>query len=88
MQKTYSLEIDQPSFNDEERLLAVIDYFRNEGKSITAESLHRVTIEGEKYRILSRSENSSVLKTLLTPNLAFHYMIRLEQIDEKKHLLD
>lgn len=81
MQKTYSLEIDQPSFSDEERLLAVIDYFRKEGKSITAESLHQVIIEGEKYRILSRSENSSVLKTLFTPSLAFHYMIRLEKIN-------
>ena len=79
MHKTYSLEIDQPSFNDEERLQAVIDYFTEEGKSINAESLCKVTIEGEKYRILSRSENSTVLKTLFTPSLAFHYMIRLQK---------
>lgn len=82
MQKTYSLEIDQPSFNDAERLQAVIDYFTDEGKSITAESLRKVTIEGEKYRILSRNENSTVLKTLFTPSLAFHYMIRLQKIDD------
>lgn len=82
MQKTYSLEINQPSFNDVERLQAVIDYFTEEDKSITAESLRKVTIDGEKYRILSRSENSTVLKTLFTLSLAFHYMIRLQKIQD------
>lgn len=81
MQKKISLEIDQPSFNDEERLQAVIDYFKEEGHSITAKSLKQVNIDGENYRILSRSENSSLLKTLFTPSLAFHYMIRLEKME-------
>lgn len=81
MQKKYSLEIDQPSYTDEERLQAVIDYFTKEGHSVTSEGLRTVQIDGEKYRILSRSENSSVMKTLFTPSLAFHYMIRLEKVE-------
>lgn len=81
MQKKYSLEIDQPNYTDEDRLQAVLDYFTEEGHSITSEGLRTVRIDGKKYRILSRSENSSVLKTLFTPSLAFHYMIRLEQIE-------
>lgn len=79
--KTYSLQIDQPSFNDEERLQAVLNYFEDEGKSVIADNLHIVKIDNEKYRILSRSENSTVLKTLFTPNLAFQYMIRLEKVE-------
>lgn len=46
-----------------------------------ADNLHIVKIDNEKYRILSRSENSTVLKTLFTPNLAFQYMIRLEKVE-------
>lgn len=79
MQKTISLEIDQPSFNDEQRLQAVIDYFKEEDHAITVKSLNQVNIDGENYRILSRSENSSMLKTSFTPSLAFHYMIRLKK---------
>lgn len=81
MQKKYSLQIDQPNFNSNERLQAVVEYFTDEGKEITAKDLHTVLINGESYRILSRSENPSVLKTLFTPNLAFSYMIRLEKIE-------
>lgn len=80
MQKTYSLEIDQPNYTEEERLQAVIDYFTEEGHTVKADGLRTVRIDNEKYRILSRSENSSVLKTLFTPSLAFHYMIRLERV--------
>lgn len=81
MPKKYSLEINQPNYRDEDRLQAVIDYFTEEGLAIIAEGLRTVYIEGEKYRILSRTENSTVLKTLFTPSLAFHYMIRLEKIE-------
>ena len=80
MPKKYSLEIDQPNYTDEDRLWAVINYFTEEGLAIRAEGLRSVLIEGEKYRILSRSENATVLKSLFTPSLAFHYMIRLEKI--------
>lgn len=80
MRKKYTLEIDQPNFNPNERLQAVVDYFVELGKSVVVENLHTVIIEGERYRILSRSENSSVIKTLFTPNLVFTYMIRLEKI--------
>lgn len=82
MPRKYSLEIDQPNYKDEDRLQAVIDYFMEEGLDIRAEGLRTVCIEGKKYRILSRSENSTVLKTLFTPALAFHYMIRLERIED------
>lgn len=81
MQKKYSLEIDQPNYTDNDRLQAVIAYFTEEGKEVEVDNLSTVRINGEKYRILSRSENSSVLKTLFTPSLAFHYMIRLVKIE-------
>ncbi|MBS5602676.1 hypothetical protein [Lactococcus lactis] len=66
MRKKYTLEIDQPNFNPNERLQAVVDYFVELGKSVVVENLHTVIIEGERYRILSRSENSSVIKTLVS----------------------
>lgn len=80
MQKKYSLENDQPNYTDKDRLEAVIAYYTEEGRTIDVEDLYTVRINRERYRILSRSENSSVLKTLFTPSLAFHYMIRLVKI--------
>lgn len=80
MQKKYSLEIDQPNYTDKDRLEAVIAYFTEEVHTIDAEDLYTIRISGERYRILSRRENSLVLKTLFTPSLAFHYMIRLAKI--------